>query len=173
AGRMAWMFRATFALLANATAGNDAAETVASLSNTGTATILAAPASGTATSATLTFGSWTRNANSTALFVGPNLGSTPGPNVGNFVFTTNPGAATPGSPTPATQNLAVLPYAYANLVPTLTTNAVTSLVRYDTGTGRIVPLNTSTEYASNQTLALGTGAAGLNYRLAGAGNGGV
>ncbi len=169
AGTNLTMYRSSFALVANATAGNNAAETLASLTNTGMSTIIATPQ--TATSATLTLGSWTRQSNATGYFVGTGLGGTPGANVGNIVFTTNPGGATAGSTTPGTQSLAVLPYAYGNSAST--GNFVTSLVRYDAGTGRIVPLNTATEYANNQTLANATGATGLNYRLAGGGNGGV
>ncbi|MFO0811428.1 MAG: autotransporter-associated beta strand repeat-containing protein [Gemmataceae bacterium] len=171
AGTNLTMYRSTLSLVANATAGNDASEVVASLTNTGMSTILVTPQA--ATSATLRFVSWNRLSNSTAYFVGTGLGGTPAANVANIVFTVNPGGATPGSTTPGTQNLAVLPYAFGNSVATVTTAAATSLVRYDDTTGRIVPLNTATEYANNQTLANGTGAAGLNYRLAGAGSGGI
>jgi autotransporter-associated beta strand protein len=167
AGTNLTMVRSTFALTANASV--NAAETVATLTNTGMSTILVTP--GASSSATLTFGSWTRQGNSTAYFVGTGLGGTPGSNVANIVFTADPGGETPGSTTAGSQNLAVLPYAYGNSASS--GNFLTSLVRYDATTGRITPLNTATEYASNAVLAAGTGAPGLNYRLAGSDTGGV
>jgi autotransporter-associated beta strand protein len=176
AGTNLVMHRSGFALIANA--ATNASETIASLTSTGMPTIVASPTAGA--SATLTFGSWTRNSNSTAYFLGTSLGSAPAANVGTIVFTTNPGGATPGSTTAGSQNLAVLPYAYANTNSAVNAttllpngNLATSLVRWDSASGRIVALNTTTEYANTMTLANSLGAAGLNYRLAGAGTGGV
>jgi autotransporter-associated beta strand protein len=165
------MNRSTFSLTANATAGNDAAQTINSLTNTGMSTLLAGATA--ATSSSITIGTWNRVSNSTAYFLAPGLGGAAAANVGVLRFVNNPGGATPGSTTAGTQNLAVLPYAFGNSSATVTGTAATGLVRYDAATGRIVLLNTATEYATNFALANGTGAAGLNYRLTGAGSGGV
>jgi autotransporter-associated beta strand protein len=165
-------------LFANASVG--ASETIGTLNAGGMTSLYAIPALGPGTlnpgsGAQITVTTLNRPLNGTLEFRGPNLGGTPGVNVANFYVTNNPGGATPGSTTPGTQNLAVLPYAYSNAVAgtSNTTTPNIGLVRYDSGSHQIVPLNNNNgEYAYAPTLAAGT-TPGLNYYISGGGNAGV
>jgi autotransporter-associated beta strand protein len=163
--------RGSVALYASPTEAS--AETIPTLNAGGTTTLVAQPTS--AGGATLTVTTLNRPQNGVLEFRGATFGAAPGPNVSTFVVTNNPGGATPGSATANTQNLSVLPYAYANLNPA-TVGFPTpdiSLVRYDTATGRVLPLNTATEFASALDLTVAAAAPGLNYRIAGGATGGA
>lgn len=149
----------TFSLNANSAAA--ATESLATLRTTGEATVAVSGAGSTSsgTTATVTFGNWDRQENSIALFTAPGLGSTAA-NAGRVVFTTNPGGAVGGTGLPGTTTQAVLPYAVANVG---TTAPQHELVRYDTGTGRVVALTDGTtgipvpsEYALNLYTMHGT-----------------
>jgi autotransporter-associated beta strand protein len=165
-------------LFANASVG--ASETIGTLNAGGMTSLYAIPTLGPGTltpggGAQITVTNLNRPLNGTLELRGTNLGGTPGANVANFYVTNNPGGATPGSTTPGTQNLAVLPYAYSNAIASASATVAPNLglVRYDAGSHQVVPLNNNSgEYAYAPTLAAGT-TPGLNYYLSGGANAGI
>jgi autotransporter-associated beta strand protein len=161
------MTRATVAI--NSGAAINTAESLNSLNSTASMnTITLTPT--TTSSANLSFGSWTRQNNATMALTGTGLGGS-GNNTTNMIVATDPGGETPGSSTPGSVNLAVLPYLYTNSASS--GNLALSLGRWDAGTGKITPLNTATEYGTTNDMTAGNLAAGSNYRIAGATAGGV
>ncbi len=142
--------------------GNASAASTESAGNltlsSGTTTISVTP--GTNQSATLTFSGLTREDRSIAYFRGTSLGSAPAANVANVRFTNSPGTLIGGGGTTAT-NASILPFAIGSATGAVTSGTTISFVTWDGTTQRIVPLNTTTGYATN----LGNAASDDNVSL--------
>ncbi|MFO0808907.1 MAG: autotransporter-associated beta strand repeat-containing protein [Gemmataceae bacterium] len=178
--------RGNFNLFGNASA--NATETFGLLTVTGMGSLTVQSGSGTAQTASLTFSGLNRGADGrgTLSITATNLGSGTGAGEGILLFTTDPGGAVGGGGATGTVTRSILPYAMANsqnlfagISGTLTTAGTTlngtfisggsttnlGLVRWDSATQRIAPLNLATEYATNLYLT-GTSAPTANMRLA-------
>jgi len=178
--------RANFNLLGNS--ANSVVETLGVLTVNGLGSLTVQSGSGTLQSATLNVGSLNRGADGrgTLSITGQNLGSGTGAGEGVITFATAPTGAIGGGGSAGTTNRDILPYAIANsqnnfagisgtLTPAGTTLNLTlnsggsttnlGLVRSDAVTGRLVPLNLTTEYATN-LFTTGTTAPTAIMRLA-------
>ncbi len=177
--------RGNFSLFGHAT--TDSAETLGQLTVVGMGSVFALNGSASATTTTLTFSSLNRGPDNrgTLSLAGTNLGSGTGAGESVIRLTTNPGGATGGGGGTGTVTRDILPYAVVNsqaklaLMNGLTSPAgtpiagsstalggpVMSLVRWDAGTNRMMPLNQATEYAGSLYLS-GSGPASANLRLA-------
>jgi autotransporter-associated beta strand protein len=172
--------------------GNSAgavSETMGQLTTVGMGSISVFTGSATVQSATMTFASLNRGADGrgTLSLSATNLGSGTGNGEGVISFTANPGGAIGGGGGAGTTTRSILPYALGNgqavfaaasgtlstagttlngtLVTATTVGNVAGFVRWDSSTGRIVPLDPVTEYANNLYLA-GTSAPNANHRYA-------
>ena len=178
--------RANFSLLGNSTA--NVSETLGTLTVNGMGGLTIQSGSGTARSATLNFGSLNRgdDGRGTLSITAQNMGSGTGAGEGILRITTAPTGAVGGGGGVGTPNRDILPFAIANSqnlfagVSGTLTNAGTTLnatfisggstnnlglVRYDSATGSVVPLNLTTEYATN-LYTTGATSPTANMRLA-------
>ena len=176
--------RGNFNLLGNASANTS--ETFGMLTTTGMGTVSVFNGSSTVQNTSLTFSSLNRGADNrgTLSIAATNLGSGTGLGEGILKFTANPGGALGGGGGAGTTTRSILPYALANtqavtaIVSGTLSNAGTTLnglaaannasytlVRWDSGTGRIEPLNLATEYAAN-LYTTGSTVPDVNMRLA-------
>ncbi len=151
----------TFQLFGNSAAS--ASETFGTLTLAGNGGVTVLGTSATLQTTTATFAGLSRPTNGTLFLVGTNLGSNSGAGESIIRFATDPGGSIGGGGLPGTQNINVLPYAVANAgasTTTLTAAAVSGMVRWDSGSQKIVPL-TAPEYATNLYLA---GSSTNNFR---------
>jgi fibronectin-binding autotransporter adhesin len=155
-----------FQLYGNATANSS--ETFGNLTVSGQGAIAVLGASNTAQTSALTFSGLTRNANGTLFFTATSLGSNMSAGKSIIRFTADPGGAIGGGGGVDTTTRSILPYAVASYgasTATVAANINFGFVRWDSATQQIVPLNQTTEYASN-LYATGTTAPTANHRYA-------
>jgi fibronectin-binding autotransporter adhesin len=158
--------RGNYSLIGNATAS--AAEAFGTFTVNGFGSVSVLGASATAQTTTQTFASLNRgSANGTLAFIATNLGSGSGAGESIIKFTTDPGGSIGGGGGAGTTTRSILPYAYADSAASVGAAIanVLGVVRWDSPTQRIVPLNTATEYATNLYL-VGTSAPTANHRYA-------
>ncbi|MGC4048034.1 MAG: autotransporter-associated beta strand repeat-containing protein [Armatimonas sp.] len=97
-----------------------------------------------ARSSTLSFTGLSRQNNSTVIFDGSFFGSAPGAGIGTILFSTSPGTLIGGGGSPTSSTTAsILPWAIG----------VDTFVTWDATTQRILPLSTTSGYATNLTTA--------------------
>ena len=164
--------RANLNLRGNAAA--NVAETFGTLTVNGTGSLNALTTSTTLNTTSLTFGGLNRGAQGTGTLAvaGTNFGSGTGAGEGIVRFLSNPGGAIGGGGGAGTVTRSVLPYVISDSAPSTAGAgtaggivAVTNLVRWDSATGRLQPLDRATEYANN-LFTTGTSAPTANHRYA-------
>ncbi len=110
-------------------------------------TFFTVTSAGTST-ATLSFTSLVRQNNAVAFFRGNNLGQDMLENTGRVVFTSSPGTLIGGGGDPNTSTTAsVLPFVYGATTAAAVND--TTFLTWNSGTGRLVPVNIATGYATN------------------------
>ncbi|MFO0808647.1 MAG: hypothetical protein U0746_08500 [Gemmataceae bacterium] len=134
-------------------------ENLASLTTTGMATIFMTLTS--AQPVTVAFGTWNHAGNSTVVLAVPGLGGTGG-GAGNVAVANDPGGAVGGGGGPGTTTRSILPYVSARVTAS---DGTPTFVAWDAATGKLVPLNPTTDYASNLYL-IGTSNPTANVRRA-------
>src|SRR5262249_3163254 len=126
-------------LLGNSAASPSETFGAMTLGGAGTVTVLGASAAAQTTS--VTFASPTRPTTGSLSITATNLGSGTGAGESIIRFTADPGGRTGGTDTPGTPAVRILPYAVANFAGSTSTTTVSvnsGLVRWDSGSQRIV-----------------------------------